>query len=88
MRTPRNGKALELSLSLPAALRFRWHGACPPTLAGNAVVGESRRGRCRPSAAPARWEGEMYTTVMTVLLLFPWMLLGVSLVGSLVHRRN
>jgi hypothetical protein len=28
----------------------------------------------------------MYATVMTGLLLFPWILLGVSVVGALLHR--
>lgn len=28
----------------------------------------------------------MYTVVMTGLLLFPWTLLGVSVLGALAHR--
>ena len=28
----------------------------------------------------------MYTVIMTGLLLFPWSLLGVSVVGALAHR--
>jgi len=47
-----------------------------------------RRDQSLRTDASAGLEDDMYEAVMTGLLLFPWILLGVSVVGALAHRRR
>jgi hypothetical protein len=38
------------------------------------------------SPLPSYWRCEMYSTIMVIILLFPWSILGIMLAGAFCRR--